>query len=306
MAPPVQTNEMEVLPRLVMGGAQFAPLQQPSNRHDPLHLITALQTTLEVEELIVLFHERLEPFVACDALIYREPARGIAVTTAKPGRHSGSYQLKLMGESLGELVFTRGRRFSEEELATLEHLLCHLLYPLRNALRYHDALASAYRDPLTGIGNRGALERALDREIRLARRQGTPLALTTCDVDHFKNINDTYGHAAGDRVLRCVARNISAALRGSDMVFRFGGEEFVVLLSNTDREGALHVAERIRSLVESNPCEWEGGEVHVTISLGVSTLHGDGQELFDDADRALYQAKAAGRNRVVMAEEHQA
>jgi len=270
---------------------------------DTTVLTTLLQTTLELNELLQLFSTGIQEILPHDGIIFRQGSEGSVIRSGRAARHRCAYQLTLEQDDLGEIILTRDeRRFAEQELAQLEFLLCALLYPLRNALRYRDALAAAYRDPLTGIGNRGAMEMALKREVELSVRQQIPLSLITIDIDHFKRINDTYGHGTGDCVLKHVVESILTPVRASDVVFRFGGEEFVVLLAGTDAEGARQVAERIRQSVANQPCMCDGRTIHTTISLGVSALRGhDASDLFDRGDHALYEAKRSGRNQVVVA-----
>jgi diguanylate cyclase (GGDEF)-like protein len=125
------------------------------------------------------------------------------------------------------------------------------------------------------------------------------------DIDHFKKINDTYGHDKGDAVLRSVATCLQDSVRASDIVFRYGGEEFVVLLSNTAASGAFHLGERIRKALEKLACEADGGApLRVTASLGVATLapNESKEKLLKRADQAMYRAKHMGRNQVVLAE----
>jgi diguanylate cyclase (GGDEF)-like protein len=175
---------------------------------------------------------------------------------------------------------------------------------LRNALQYADALQSAMLDPLTGVGNRIALDQAVSRETDFARRHQHDLSMLVIDLDHFKNINDQLGHAMGDEVLKSTASQIVQCVRRSDLIFRFGGEEFVVLLSKTSLIGAQRLAERMRAAIENNPCKVGAKSVHTTVSIGVAALdvHDDEGALFRRADQALYQAKKMGRNTVFVAD----
>jgi len=277
-------------------------LQSPP---DTLQLITSLQTTLELEEMLGIFMSGLQEYLPIDGISFRSVEQGMAIQLGEQGRHHAGYGLRLHDESLGEISLSRNKPFSEENLAIIEHLLVPLLYPLRNALRYRTALAAAFRDPLTGINNRAALEEAMPREVGLAKRHKLALSMLIIDLDHFKKINDGYGHAAGDCVLRAAAKLMHQALRTSDELFRFGGEEFVILLPATDIGGAHIVAERIRKGMASHACHCDGEEITVTASIGVAQLEkGDNQhQLFDKADRAVYRAKVLGRNQVICFEE---
>jgi diguanylate cyclase (GGDEF)-like protein len=265
---------------------------------EALRLNTVLQTTLDIQNLIKLFAEELGLQLAYDGLIYRHEAREIEVAFGKAGRHSCCYRLLVGEENYGEITLKRRRKFLESETQLMEHLLCGLLYPLRNALMYLDAVRAAHKDPLTGANNRAALDDILTREVELARRHRTALSMIVMDVDKFKSINDRYGHAAGDQIIKIFCQAVNRVIRKTDMLFRYGGEEFVVLMSNTGREGALLLAERIRREIAGMKAHIGDNAVPFTVSLGVASLHSaeDGQSLFDRADAALYQAKSSGRN----------
>jgi diguanylate cyclase (GGDEF)-like protein len=137
----------------------------------------------------------------------------------------------------------------------------------------------------------------------MARRHLNPLSLLMLDIDHFKTINDTHGHAAGDNVLRTVAASIKSQLRNVDMVFRYGGEEFLILLSNTGRDAAKMVGERLRQATQAQDYWADGTRIELTVSLGCSTLlpAESAESLLRRADSALYVAKREGRNRLAMA-----
>jgi len=270
----------------------------PEGTAKALQIAGMLQTTLEFDTLIEVFSQQIHGLVPHDSVSYEYQPLQIAVANGKPEKHSCSYQLVVAAQTLGQLVFTRRRKFSANETHLLEHLLCCLVYPLRNAIMYRHALTAALTDPLTGINNRTAMNSALIRETELARRHGNALSLIAADLDHFKQINDSHGHLAGDYVLKAVAEIFSDCTRRTDILFRCGGEEFLILLSNTNKPGAMRLAERIRVAVESNELIYGDHRIPVTVSLGVACYSkGDNSEsLFEKADSALYAAKAAGRN----------
>lgn len=264
-------------------------------------IIQRLQTTLDVPQMVAHFAEEVVQLVALDGLEFLHAPLAISCHLGRQSRHSAAYRLTLGDEMLGTVTFRRGRKFTEGELRQLEGLICHLLYPLRNAIAYEQALHAARRDPLTGLCNRAALNETLEREVQRARRHEHALSLVVMDVDHFKRINDRHGHAAGDAVLRAVSERIRGSIRDTDVAFRFGGEEFVVLLNETPLVGAGIVAERLRSILAASPIVLDDGTAHViTASLGVATLsdHDDADDLFKAADDAMYRAKRAGRDRV--------
>lgn len=163
----------------------------------------------------------------------------------------------------------------------------------------------ATRDCLTGVWNRAMILDILNRELLRGRREGRPLTVIMADVDHFKNINDTLGHLVGDKVLYQTAQRMVTVVRPYDTVGRFGGEEFLVVLSGCNFDVSMALAERLRDCVGAEPVLSDGIAVPVTISLGVAVWnrHSSAQQLLEAADHALYQAKAEGRNRVVAASE---
>lgn len=159
----------------------------------------------------------------------------------------------------------------------------------------------ATTDVLTGLANRRSFIQQGRKELARARRTGKPASVVAIDVDHFKRINDTYGHSVGDSVLREIARRLTGEVREGDLVARTGGEELSVLLSDSNQESAMRVAEKLRRVVAETPIVAGSFEVPVTVSLGVGTLCGECSELdplLAEADRGLYLAKRSGRNRV--------
>lgn len=162
--------------------------------------------------------------------------------------------------------------------------------------------SQASTDALTGLSNHGAIMTELQHRMARAREQRHSLCIAMVDIDFFKKVNDTYGHLAGDRVLAEVARRIRAAIRNFDIAGRYGGEEFLLVFSDTDLQMAQVVAERVRQAVAAAPVDTEGKHIPVTISLGVALASGQdtADQLIERADRALYAAKTAGRNRTVL------
>ncbi len=264
-----------------------------------------LQQTLDTQSLLAIFCTETAHIIPCDSVSYRHEGEGLGHSLGQPKRHHCHYQLQHEGEYLGEFECTRSKRFSSQDIENLERLLSTLVYPLRNALMYHKALRSARLDPLTELGNRNAFEHELSRSVHTAQRYRQHLSMLVIDLDHFKAINDKYGHSAGDLVLREVAKIISDSARNSDTSFRFGGEEFVLLLNNTNVLGARLTAERLRQQIATHDFYFQGKLLPVTASIGVAelTTNSDGDQLFEQADSALYQAKENGRNRVIVAPE---
>jgi diguanylate cyclase (GGDEF)-like protein len=160
------------------------------------------------------------------------------------------------------------------------------------------------RDGLTGLFNRRYIEETLSTEYDRARRYGNnKLSVILIDIDFFKKVNDSYGHLAGDEVLRVVSQRLNDALRGTDLLGRYGGEEFMVVLPETDIKGAIILAERLRLAIETKPITAEGEALSIAISLGVTELHektSSYEQLIAEADAGLYQSKDDGRNCVTV------
>jgi len=268
-----------------------------------LHLAQRLQVTLQLEGLLEVYADECSPVIPFDGLTFENVERRIAIEHGTRGPHSCAYTLLLSEQTLGVLTYTRGWPFSEADAARLELLTSQLVYPLKNALLYHDALVAASLDPLTGANNRRTLESTLDREVSLAQRHGTSLSVIMLDLDHFKRVNDRHGHAAGDCVLRTFAARLAQCIRGSDEMFRYGGEEFVIVLRSTDLRGAALLADRVRQAVDALRVDCEGVSLRLTVSAGVASLApGDNAlSLLQRADKALYRSKGEGRNRVTAA-----
>jgi diguanylate cyclase len=199
---------------------------------------------------------------------------------------------------------SRQRRL-EQQLGQLSQQVAHLsseTVTLRSRLDV--TTEEALRDPLTGAFNRLAYDRRAALEVARWSSDGSPLSMIVCDIDHFKRINDTFGHTAGDKVLKEVVRLLQEQLRSSDFVARYGGEEFVVLLNGADADAALHIAEKLRRTIKAAPFRSRGERVAVTISCGVGTFSNDDtlEDVFERTDGALYAAKTAGRDRCIQAD----
>ncbi len=268
-----------------------------------LRLLQSLQTTLDTQPLLQLFFKQLQTRLAVNGMRFIPGNQQVDVKFGRDNLHHCDYSLALDGNTLGKLVFSRNKRFAENELQIIEEWLGMLVHPLRNALQYQAALRLTMLDPLTGIGNRTSLEVSLRREMHLAERYQQDFSLLLIDVDHFKQINDRHGHALGDEVLKQVASIIRHLSRSSDLTFRYGGEEFVVLLGKTSTKGAHIIAERIRKSIDAAQFSVGEKQVRASVSIGIATHKRDQQEhvntFFERADQALYQAKHEGRNRVV-------
>ena len=277
----------------------------PAELQQTLKLAGLLQTSLEIDNVLNFFLQSAQQIVKFDAAHYSYEEQELNLKYGKIQRHRCSYRLRLAGEFLGELVFTRRRRFAEQEMEHLENLMGQLIFPLRNSIWYQRALKAAKIDNLTGAHNRAALDEVIEREVDLSLRHQSDLSMLIFDIDHFKQVNDNYGHATGDDILRECVECSSQALRSSDLLFRYGGEEFVVLLPGVDTHGVELAAERLRRIIEKHAFTSRQGTVPITISIGTATvgIEDTAANMLERADKALYRAKNAGRNRVICSKQ---
>ena len=271
-------------------------------RAEPLALLRALQRSLEPGEVVETFARSLREGYGVDGVAFDHPEFGRQ--WGAKGSHAFAARLKLDGAALGKLELYRQQAFGRRERTELSELAELLLHPLRNALTHACLQKQAFEDGLTGLLNRQALDRMLPRELAAAERQGQPLALVMIDLDLLKPINDTWGHAAGDRALQDVASAISRALRQSDLAFRVGGDEFMLLLPATDAEGARTVLARIRDMLAQGAVQPDAAprsatdprSITFSAGIAVSSAGIAAPDLIERADRAMYRAKHAGGN----------
>lgn len=217
--------------------------------------------------------------------------------------HSLSYQLDTGKQDVGEIVYHSKTRLSGLRLELLELATSTLVFPMLNAQLHQQALTQAETDPLTKLSNRRSLENYLPSQTASAQRYQRPLSALVIDIDHFKSINDTYGHQTGDVVLQTVSKVLNETARNPDRVFRYGGEEFVCVLDSTDANGARIMAERLRKAVEkidlATIANIETRQLTVSIGYAEMADREAAKTLLQRADIALYQAKRRGRNCVV-------
>jgi len=212
--------------------------------------------------------------------------------------------LRAGGQVFGLLALYRakGRPLGKDQVQTLYAAVNHLALALKNAALFHQAKIRADRDCLTRIHNRRAFDERLMEELRRHQRYRHPMTLLMLDIDHFKRVNDRFGHLVGDQVLREVGRLLSEAIRGTDFTARFGGEEFAIILPQTTEEQSRVLAERLRAQIAETVFSHDGQSFSITVSIGVSAVQPGAltrrNELLEKADKALYQAKNLGRNQV--------
>ena len=292
--------------------------------HDVRHLLMAAGTAEEdlqglkfVESLsglapqyIALRKPWLGPYRRSDHQLLFHKSPGVAEPASiamLPLTHKGTLLGSINFGSMDEGRFTPAHATD-----FFSHLGSIASFALENVVNRARLLRSGFTDVLTGWHNRRYLQVRLTEEMARARRDRENLVCLMLDLDHFKQVNDTYGHGAGDEVLRELSHRIEAQVRGSDVAARYGGEEFVILLPHTDVEAGKLLAERIRHAVSASPVEFgDGKELAITASIGIASatpkgsdfdLKTLGESLIARADVALYSAKSAGRNRIMVSE----
>lgn len=294
--------------------------------HDSMkNIAKIIETQYEINYIVPLIGEMLDRFIS-DHLIYVFLKQGEEFSLVWPKACNdervfdvlkqldndygyiltnddkiGAFPLVTEDEITGCIVArSMIEKLSKRDIDYLEQLTRQAAATINRANTYSTILQYATLDALTNLNNRRQFETRLGQEISITKRQNNPLCAMMIDIDFFKKVNDTYGHAAGDEVLRTVASIIKEQLRESDIPARYGGEEFAVLLPFTKIEEAQIVGERLRKAVESHPVNVEGVEIAVTISMGLAEYNREetGEELFERADKALYEAKKNGRNQV--------
>ena len=239
-------------------------------------------------------------------ILHVDPARRPEFALTPKGGRLVTMPLAAGQETFGCLVLLcePDYRLGKDQVETFRSAVNHLGLALRNALMFKEVKLRADRDGLTRIYNRQSFEERLVYEIKRRRRYNHDLSLLMVDLDHFKQVNDTYGHKAGDMVLKRVGEILTDTFRGTDLAARYGGEEFVVLLPHTTEEDAWTLAERVREAIQASRFHFDGHDFVVTASIGVASVEAGALTKDDDliikADKALYEAKHNGRNMVVI------
>lgn len=263
-------------------------------------LTRRLSTSLSLTTQMGIIAEEIVSVIPFDCMTYRHQiaSRDFVYATGIGGPHRCDYRLNLEGQFYGSLTFSRKRRFTEKELEGLELMISAAICPVRNACQYLTVEQAALTDPLTGIPNKRAMNDALARASSLGNRHGQQNSLILCDLDHFKCINDQYGHVVGDHVLQLAAKELQNAIRTSDEVYRFGGEEFAIILPQTNEADARAVADRIRQFISTIRVDCGESTIAVTTSCGVAMRlpEEDSKQWLARADGALYRAKDSGRD----------
>ncbi|WP_018873650.1 GGDEF domain-containing protein [Thioalkalivibrio sp. ALJ16] len=277
---------------------------------DALEFVQSLSSSLELGTVLERLHEHLHAQIGHSGWFFILQESDATWSGGEEDRHRIEYGMSFNGEAMGSLILMRGRRFGDHEQERIEALLGLAAPALANALRFQNLSTCLETDELTGLGNRRAFEKQGAQWLADCRRQDRPMSVLAIDLDHFKRINDDFGHTVGDELLRRVADALRNSTRESDLCIRMGGEEFLVLLPGADLNCAMECAERIRLAIAALRIPAAAGDesglesdgpVKATASVGVAAIgrHSSLHTAYQAADEALYAAKQAGRNRVL-------
>ena len=280
----------------------------PSIAEDRTHVLVRMDGS-DIGQVTTLVGSDIEMGRHAKSTVYL-PFEGVSRQHARLTWQGGSYWIDDLDSANG--TFVKGARISRHQLADGDVIQVGPRVVFRYSVTdtseeriLRQLYESSVKDSLTGAHNREYLGERLKVEVAYAKRHQTDLSVLMMDVDHFKKVNDTYGHQVGDAVLVATATSLSETLRGEDVLARYGGEEFVIILRGIGLESAASVAERLRGLVETTPVWHEGQTIRCTISGGCASITcaeaPSADALVAIADRRLYLAKRAGRNRVVSA-----
>lgn len=261
-----------------------------------------LQTTLDIEQLLSMYGEEIRNQIGIDSLSFAADELIFAVFGYLEQKPQHNAALYADGEYLGQLVYSKNTGFSAADLKRLSFFHQQLVFPLRNAMRFARVRLQAMHDHMTGLGNRLLMDESIQRAITTKRRNNLNYMLVLLDLDGFKQVNDTAGHLAGDQMLQRFAEVAKAQLRGYDSIFRYGGDEFVLLLQDADKASTNQVFERIQHGLRTDTLLSAHG---IGCSAGAVTVESDSTEksLMEQADAALYEAKQSGKNQLCFAKE---
>ena len=294
-------NKLKQTPIELATNEPLSPPLGSSFQYQQLQLSQKLLTTIDLETLVSLFFDDLTEQYTITGLVYACTSDNIEISLGTSAKFTHEQRLFAGQDYLGTMSIYCHKELKESNEHRIRHLTHTFAFSLRNALAFRRVTLSSQTDYLTGAGNRSALHASLDRELELAQRHKHPLSLLILDVDFFKSINDQYGHPFGDKALKLLVMELKKVARISDTVFRFGGEEFVLILNSTNTQGAFVIAERIRESIETLQLKSDDGDsVSLTVSVGVTTLQEEetASSLIQRADKQLYIAKSNGRNQV--------
>jgi len=265
-----------------------SPNHENTNRK--LALMEQLQTSLELDRLLNIFAMEAAKYADFSGLYFKNGDITAAIRGSRQGKSERHFELKLNQKFVGILTYAVNSPISITNFKILNELHQYLIHPLNNALNYQMTLLLAMQDGLTSLNNRRSFDEQLKRAMHRANRQHSKVGLIICDLDKFKAVNDTFGHAIGDEVLIQFSQALKLSIRDSDCIFRFGGDEFALIVEDATKDALIVIEQRIYNAMSQDALLAKYG---VSCSLGFTFMERiDTQEsFFERADRALYQRK---------------
>jgi diguanylate cyclase (GGDEF)-like protein len=280
----------------------------PTVRFNLSELSQILQLNLDPHKILQSFFTYIKNYFKITNLLYINSEHSIQLQLGPVisaikihNKNLLSCELIYQEKTLGKISFSTKNKLNNHEVILLKNLVKVLILPIKNGLLYHNALIATRKDQLTKISNRLALYEDLQYHFSLAKRHHNNFSVLFVDIDYFKKINDKYGHLVGDQVLIHFADLLKSIIRKSDSIYRFGGEEFVVILDNTNQNGSISLAKKLIDYTRRYTIQLDQKsdlKLNITISVGVATKKNTDTEtsLLNRADQALYAAKNKGRN----------
>ena len=265
-----------------------SPNSENTNRK--MALMEQLQTSLELDRLLNIFAMEAAKYVDFSGLYFKKGDTTVAIRGNRQGKNERHFELKLNHQFIGVLTYAINSPISITNYKILNDLHQYLINPINNALLYQNALKLAMQDALTSLSNRRCFDEQLKRAMHHANRQRSKVGLIICDLDKFKLVNDSYGHHIGDEVLINFSQALKESVRDSDSVFRFGGDEFSIIVENATRDSLKVIEQRIYSAMALDPLL---SKYNVTCSLGHTFMDRMDTQIsfFERADKALYHRK---------------
>ena len=266
----------------------FQQSEQKSQRN--LALLKQLQTTLDVKELINIFAIEVAKYLDFTGVYFKHPDINATVKDSRQAKAERQFELKLNGQFFGIITYAVNIPISMTNDKVLTELHELLINPLNNAVQYHQAMQLAMQDSLTLLGNRRSFDEQIKRAMAQATRRQTLVGLIYCDLNKFKAVNDSFGHAIGDKVLIHFAKALRQSVRDTDYVFRFGGDEFAIIVTDATRPSLTVIEQRIYHAMSQDEFL---KKYNVTSSLGLTFMNrsDDVTSFFQRADKDLYSQK---------------
>lgn len=262
---------------------------------EKVNLVEQLQTTLSLEKMLEIFSMEVAKIVNFNSLSFLYEEEEVKVRGSTNAEFISEFPIKVENIEIGQIVYQSSTPISNIAKRQLGVIHSKVAYSLRNGVLYEKMQRLALKDSLTSLGNRRYFDETIVRMIQQAERSQMPFVLMLLDLDNFKQVNDKFGHQEGDKILQEFAQGLNDSVRGNDIIFRFGGDEFAILLDNCSGQTANIVASRVRHICSTHNNLARHG---ISASIGCAKWQNADSEktLFSRADNALYNAKEAGKN----------